>query len=63
MYFLGVLLLFVGCVWGIESTCDDIDAGVCQAFSAKVNVCADTCLSKLCPRTCNKCRKHFFLNS
>lgn len=47
----------VGLVWGQNTTCDDIDPDVCRTFNAKVNVCADPCLSKLCPGTCNICRK------
>ncbi|XP_056016748.1 uncharacterized protein LOC125676689, partial [Ostrea edulis] len=50
-----VFMCAVGLVWGQNTTCDDIDPDVCRTFNAKVNVCADPCLSKLCPRTCNIC--------
>lgn len=44
-------------------SCDNIDDQVCQGFAAKTNVCTDPCLSKLCPRTCNLCRKSSFCMS
>ncbi|XP_062616722.1 uncharacterized protein LOC134278425, partial [Saccostrea cucullata] len=62
-HIVGVLLCFLGVVWGLESTCDDIDEDICRTFNNKVSVCDDTCLSKLCPRTCNKCpRKCYSCN-
>ncbi|XP_062566963.1 uncharacterized protein LOC134229267 [Saccostrea cucullata] len=62
-HIVGVLLCVLGVVWGLESTCDDIDEDICRTFNNKVSVCDDTCLSKLCPRTCNKCpRKCYSCN-
>ncbi|XP_062585952.1 uncharacterized protein LOC134247632 [Saccostrea cucullata] len=60
---LGIFVSILSVAWCLDSHCDDMDSDLCKTFNLHVNVCSNPCLSKICPRTCDKCpRKCYSCN-